>query len=389
MHPRFSIIGLVLLFVFLARNADAQPSPHPLRPPPPSGSHPHPPPHPQPGTRPPPERLRPPPPPPLPASSPPTAVEEPLPEPLSSPPTEETPPEMTEPVAEVAIAEVEPTPAVQIDATPTTPVPVVAIPIVIPPPESTAPAATPIEPAKTGIAWQIIALLAVTALTFLGWWFARRRGQIFASEAEHLARQQMRLNVAHQQLKLQSAQLREQSILDPLTGVLNRQAFAHELRELSEQAAIAGRTLSLILFDLDNFKTINDRHGHLAGDAALKLVVGIVREHLVSADVFGRFGGDEFLIAPIDQPLVFCRDLAERIRAAVEARAPAHQPPLPGLTLSMGIAQADADTGYVADELFARADAALYEAKRLGRNRVILCDTHLIQKPANALHRHL
>ncbi|MFZ5638252.1 MAG: GGDEF domain-containing protein [Pseudomonadota bacterium] len=245
--------------------------------------------------------------------------------------------------------------------------------------------ATPAASAAPWFGWGVVALVL---LLLSGWWVARRRGRLLAEEAEQLSRQQVRLTVEHQRLKAQSERLREQSIQDPLTGVLNRAAFAGEFRELAERAAAGDRLLNLVVFDLDHFKTINDRQGHLAGDAALKLVVGIVREHLVSADLFGRFGGDEFLIACADQPLPFCRDLAERIRIAVETRASEHRPPLTGLSLSMGIAQADAETGYVADALFARADAALYAAKRQGRNRVVVADVSLPQADVTA-QRHL
>lgn len=236
----------------------------------------------------------------------------------------------------------------------------------------------------------IFALLAVTALVALGWWFSRRHSRRLADEAQRLARQERQLRTAHQTLQHQSAQLRELSILDPLTGTLNRQAFASELRELIESLGRAGRPLNLIVFDLDHFKTINDRFGHLAGDAALKLVVGTVRERLVSADLFGRFGGDEFLIACADQPLESCAALANTIREAIVARAPTHEPPLPGLSLSMGIAQANPDTGYASDALFARADAALYAAKRAGRNQVVVADSALPPPPeAATANRHL
>jgi diguanylate cyclase (GGDEF)-like protein len=238
--------------------------------------------------------------------------------------------------------------------------------------------------------WQTLAWLSALALVLAGWWGARRHTRRLAAESADLIRQQRRLQHAHAHLQSQSEKLRAQSILDPLTGILNRQAFATELRELTEHIARFGRPLNLIVFDLDHFKRINDRHGHLAGDAALKLVVGIVREHLVSEDLFGRFGGDEFLIACADQPLASCCALAESIRCAVETRAAGHQPSLPGLSLSMGVAQADRDSGYVAAELFARADAALYEAKRLGRNRVVVADADLPQVPAlEHANRHL
>jgi diguanylate cyclase (GGDEF)-like protein len=232
--------------------------------------------------------------------------------------------------------------------------------------------------------------LVALVLMLTGWWLTRRRHKTLLVESEALVREQRRLRTAHAQLQSQSAQLREQTILDPLTGALNRLAFANELRERTEHVARFDRLLTLIVFDLDHFKQINDRHGHLTGDLALKLVAGIVREHLVSDDLFGRFGGDEFLIACADQTLPACRDLADSIRRAVETGSAQHRPPLPGLSLSMGLAQADPGTGYMTDELFARADAALYEAKRLGRNRVVVADVSLPPVPeSESAHRHL
>ena len=250
------------------------------------------------------------------------------------------------------------------------------------------PPETPSSPLLTS--FTLFGLAAILGLMLFGWWNARRRSHALSLETQHLSRQQIQLKSAHMQLQAQSERLREQSILDPLTGVLNRQAFASELREMSGHLAQYNRPLNLLVFDLDHFKTINDRQGHLAGDAALKLVVGIVREHLVSADLFGRFGGDEFLIACADQPIASCRALAEQIREAVETRAKTHTPPLPGLSLSMGLAQADVDSGYNAEALFARADAALYEAKRRGRNCVVVADASLPEPPpTTSTHRHL
>jgi len=398
MRDRLSLCLLLSAALTVAASAMAQPQQPPMppadgRPPPPPGAPRHGPPPPgarpppMPGQMPPPGMMpnRPPPPPgaglpPPPPTSPstqndPQSVSMPPPEPpmLSAPPEDfaqdRPPPESDLPP---------PTQATTVQ----TPSPPPRIIVVEGPPD-------PMQ-APTGLErpWLLWSLLAVVVLSILGWWAARRRGRLLAEQAERLARQHTRMHVANHQLKAQTERLREQSIQDPLTGVLNRAAFANEFRELSERAEHSGRMLNLIVFDLDHFKTINDRQGHLAGDAALKLVVGIVREHLVSADLFGRFGGDEFLIACADQPLPFCRDLAERIRQAVETRATAHQPPLPGLSLSMGIAQADAETGYDADTLFARADAALYEAKRQGRNRVVIADTVQLAD-VDASQRHL
>jgi diguanylate cyclase (GGDEF)-like protein len=228
-------------------------------------------------------------------------------------------------------------------------------------------------------------------LAILAWWAAMRRSHQLDEETHRLTREQRRLKSAHTNLQQKSEQLERLSIHDPLTGTFNRTAFAAELRDRIEHLASFHRPLNLIVFDLDHFKDINDRHGHLTGDIALKLVVGVVREHLVSDDLFGRFGGDEFLIACADQTLEATGKLAEIIRAAVESRAQSQRPPIPLLTLSIGVAQANAECGYQPDELFSRADAALYEAKRRGRNNVVLADAELATSmaAADASHRHL
>ena len=230
-------------------------------------------------------------------------------------------------------------------------------------------------------------LLLALAGALLAWWASLRRSRQLREEAERLVRQQRFLKSAHSHLRQKSEQLQQLSMHDPLTGTLNRQAFAAELRERIDHLAKYNQPLSLIVFDLDHFKTINDGHGHLVGDAALALVVGVVREHLVSDDLFGRFGGDEFMIACAGQGAAHAAALAERLRAAVAERAPQAQPPIPGLTLSLGVAQADPDHGYHSDELFARADAALYAAKQGGRNRVV-ADAPA-GAVAGAIRRHL
>ncbi|MGH8051621.1 MAG: GGDEF domain-containing protein [Arenimonas sp.] len=237
--------------------------------------------------------------------------------------------------------------------------------------------------------WPWFALLASIVL-FSGWWLSNKRTAHFASETERLSRKQRQLQSAHQHLKKHSEQLRELSIHDPLTGTLNRQAFAHDFRKSLDHLAKFSRTMNLIVFDLDHFKSINDKQGHLAGDNALKLVVGIVRQHLVSEDLFSRFGGDEFVIACADQPIQATYTLAEKIRISVEQEANAAQPALTGLSLSMGISQSNPELGYDADNLFERADKALYAAKHRGRNQVIVCDDSLPELPdSESTRRHI
>jgi diguanylate cyclase (GGDEF)-like protein len=233
-------------------------------------------------------------------------------------------------------------------------------------------------------------LAAAAVLSFLGWRASVRRSGELAKEAERLAREQRQLKSQHGQLKSQSEQLRQMATNDPLTGVLNRQGFAGELRTALDHLARFRRPLNLMLIDMDNFKQINDRLGHLVGDQSLKLVVGVAREHLDSEHLFGRFGGDEFMIACADESLENTAALAEAIRAAVVKAAAAHDPPLTGLSLSIGIAQANAEAGYRSETLFHRADTALYAAKHGGRNRVVLSDESLPPPPVlEAATRHL
>lgn len=179
------------------------------------------------------------------------------------------------------------------------------------------------------------------------------------------------LQSEHAQLRGHSEELQQQVSIDPLTGVLTRRAFTDELAEMLTSAQAQGEPVTLMVFDLDHFKQVNDRHGHSTGDAALKLLVGLVRTQLDSDDLFGRFGGDEFLIG-CRQPTDDVVAMAERIRAAVDLHSRAPESGLPPLSISVGLAHAGAGDGYDADALFKRADAALYVAKDAGRNRVMV-----------------
>ncbi|OHE80104.1 MAG: hypothetical protein A2X76_01575, partial [Lysobacterales bacterium GWF1_69_6] len=187
--------------------------------------------------------------------------------------------------------------------------------------------------------------------------------------ARRLRAEKHQISARQQALENEHRALRERVSLDTLTGALTRQAFAAELGALLAHAGNHGRSVALLVFDLDNFKAINDQHGHLAGDEALRLVTGITRGKLRSDDLLGRFGGDEFLVACEGLDLPAAEALAERMRFDVVWRAPDHEPPMPGLSVSIGVAVADMERGYDAESLFRRADTALYRAKRAGRNR--------------------
>ncbi|GAB3784727.1 GGDEF domain-containing protein [Dyella agri] len=252
---------------------------------------------------------------------------------------------------------------------------------------SSTPDAVAVPPSQRhSLAWLLLPVLGVV---LLAWWASLRRARQLGQQTEQLTRQQRFLKSAHSHLQRRSEQLQYLSMHDPLTGTLNRHAFAGELRARIDHLSKYNQPLCLIVFDLDHFKQINDRYGHQAGDAALALVVGVAREHLVSDDLFGRFGGDEFMIACGGQDTTQATALADALRTAVAARAPQAEPPIPDLTLSLGVAQADPQRGYDADELFARADAALYAAKRRGRNQVVADASDEALPMPDAVRRHL
>ncbi len=152
---------------------------------------------------------------------------------------------------------------------------------------------------------------------------------------------------------------------DSLTGTFARGAFLDLLGKEIERARRHGRPLSLLMLDLDHFKAVNDRHGHLVGDRVLGEFAGRVGSLLRRPDVFGRYGGEEFAVMLPETPLEDALLVAERIRAAV---AGDQAPGLPACTVSIGVAEwcAGRDT----DGLLAESDAALYAAKRGGRDRV-------------------
>ena len=166
---------------------------------------------------------------------------------------------------------------------------------------------------------------------------------------------------------LQAAELhhRDEAILDPLTGLLNRHALIPRFIEIAQQARLTQQPVCLLLCDVDNFKAVNDEHGHDRGDAVLRDVAYELRKRLRSFELVYRLGGEEFLIVLPGVGSDDGRDVAERLRAAVEQVRPAGIP----ITISIGVSAARGEhVDY--DTLFKAADEALYEAKRAGRNRV-------------------
>jgi diguanylate cyclase (GGDEF)-like protein len=164
---------------------------------------------------------------------------------------------------------------------------------------------------------------------------------------------------------------------DHLTGLLTRREMDRVLDEELLRSQRYGHPVALILLDVDHFKQVNDTHGHVAGDAALRRVASIVTQCVRDTDRAARYGGDELAVLLPETDHVGATVLAERIRSRV-ASTGVELPPdsAPGgatvpLTLSIGVAALPGSTASTPSEFIGRADAALYQAKRNGRNQVI------------------
>jgi diguanylate cyclase (GGDEF)-like protein len=155
---------------------------------------------------------------------------------------------------------------------------------------------------------------------------------------------------------------------DQLTGVLNRRGFFTTAQRLMAEQAKKGEPVSVLMFDIDSFKSINDRFGHLIGDDALKLFAELARNSIRASDIFARFGGEEFIAVLPCCALADAAIAAERIRKAFAAAADVVNGYPLNATVSVGGAAAVAATSI--DALVAAADQALYRAKANGRNRV-------------------
>jgi two-component system cell cycle response regulator len=159
------------------------------------------------------------------------------------------------------------------------------------------------------------------------------------------------------------------TIVDGLTQIHNKRYLFESLERECIRARRHARDLSVVMFDIDFFKKINDQYGHLAGDHVLRELARIVQERTRRDEVFARYGGEEFTIVLPETSLEGATALAETIRERVEAHEFVFQAERIPMTISLGCAKLDANDRS-AQDLIQRADEKLYEAKRLGRNRV-------------------
>jgi diguanylate cyclase len=173
------------------------------------------------------------------------------------------------------------------------------------------------------------------------------------------------------QLKMMMARYRNEALKDPLTRIANRRGFENMLKEAIGQANTEGKSLCLIIADIDHFKKINDTHGHLVGDNVLRIVAATIKDSIKGRDLVARIGGEEFAILLPETPVQGAMKLADNIRLTFEKldlKKKNTGESLGNITLSFGVAVYE--TEEASEDFVNRADKALYQSKRTGRNKV-------------------
>ena len=231
---------------------------------------------------------------------------------------------------------------------------------------------TPTDDISTRARW--IGALSAAALAFfvlLYLYVSQVRGSMRERESARLALETAHGSLARQHRHLQSVseKLRVTATTDPLTGAFNRRYFLDAVGPLLLSHRRTDGVLSVVMIDIDHFKSINDRFGHPAGDHVLRTLTALAREVLREADLFARFGGEEFIVALPNTAGPEAVAAAERLRERVCANAFAYNGAPIAVSISCGVAQHHNDAESV-EETIRRADAALYSSKEHGRNRV-------------------
>lgn len=186
----------------------------------------------------------------------------------------------------------------------------------------------------------------------------------------------LRVTSLHKDLARYRTALAEQARRDPLTQLSNRLQLAEDIERLHNSSERYGQNYSVVLCDVDNFKSYNDLYGHPAGDTALQAVADKLASHARSSDGVYRYGGEEFLLVLHNQTISGARMAVERARAAVQAMGILHSGgPLGVLTLSAGISAYSSEHRVSTEQLLKEADDALYAAKAAGRNTVAEAET--------------
>ena len=178
----------------------------------------------------------------------------------------------------------------------------------------------------------------------------------------------MRLDAAYRELEATNAKLKETSFKDEVTGLYNRRFFSLRLEEEISRFRRFNHPVSVVVLDLDGFKSINDEFGHAVGDETLRDIAQILMKHSRGINVVSRYGGDEFAVLLVETSKTGARLYAERIRHVVATFPFSHGK---NVTASFGVSSLPDDEATTSEGLFRAADEALYAAKRAGKNQVM------------------
>ncbi len=206
--------------------------------------------------------------------------------------------------------------------------------------------------------------------------FERDELKVRVRAGERIIKLEKELSEKNERLRQLNVSLRELAGIDPLMGIGNRRTFHTVIEKVHHRADRYSQGYSIIMCDIDNFKSYNDIYGHLAGDEVLKAVAGEIKKTIRASDEVFRYGGEEIVIVAVpEQDAEGTVAVAERIRKSVESLGIDHEGSGRGrVTISCGVAVFDKARGDGRWEaVLARADKALYDAKEAGRNRVRCC----------------
>lgn len=228
-----------------------------------------------------------------------------------------------------------------------------------------------------GVAWiqkepDLLLTIRVNSVTAIGLGFGLAFIQ-WRNQIRSLV-QQRRINDQQRELEEKNRELTILATRDPLTNLLNRTQFSLEVNNEISRMDDSGNKTCLIMADVDDFKLINDAHGHPVGDGILVEVAGIMTRMLRSTDIVGRFGGEEFAVLLPGHSVEEAVQVAERLRAAISERGFGAGEQLISVTASFGVAELRKGLSDALSQCYRAADRALYQAKHDGRNCVRIGD---------------
>ena len=197
---------------------------------------------------------------------------------------------------------------------------------------------------------------------------AEQSRSALATAREHVKHAELRIRQMEHDLEQMTARVRQ----DPLTGVLNRGGLDEAFKSEAGRADRQNSAMSVALLDIDNFKALNDSLGHQAGDEALQYIVRIIKEHLRPSDQLARYGGEEFVVLLPDSDIAIATEVLTRLQRELTKRFFLHANKRLLVTFSCGLTERQ--PGEELDLPIVRADRALYQAKRAGKNRVVVAE---------------